>query len=236
MTQKVVIIGGSSGMGLAIAKAAVAKGKKVIIASRSAAKLNKAKAEIGGDVESELVDITLEVSVKELFAKIGNYDALLLTPSVGVNGPFMEVDIPTARQAFENKFWGSYYAAKYGAAGLDKTNGSITFFSGSVVEKPSPGLSLLAAINGGLEALAKSLAVELAPIRVNVVSPGLVVTPLYSGIPEAYRQNYFDSVAMELPLKRVGQPEDIAELALFLIENKYMTGAVINIDGGVRLV
>jgi len=233
--KKVVIIGGSSGIGLATAKAVVAAGGNVIIASRSESKLNKAKAEIGVGVEAYSLDVASEERVKSFFEKVGNFDALVITAVAAVMGPFLEIESDLARQAFEIKFWGEYYAAKHGAVKLN-TGGSITFFSGVASQKPVANLSALAAANGAVEALARSLAVELKPIRVNVVSPGLVATPAYDGMPEAQRQDYFDSVAASLPVKRVAQPEDIAQAVLYLIQNKYTTGTVIDVNGGAFLV
>ncbi|QIR39322.1 SDR family oxidoreductase [Tolypothrix sp. PCC 7910] len=233
--QKIVIIGGSSGIGLASAKAIVAAGGNVVIASRSEAKLNAAQAEIGERVTTFGLDITNEQEVQTLFATVGSFDALVITISVGFMGAFMELDSKVARQIFENKFWGHYYAAKYGAPQL-KPSGAIVFFSGYASQKPVPNLSIMASVNGALEALARSLAVELSPIRVNVVSPGLVDTPIYQEMPAEQRQNYFNYVANSLPVKRIAQPEDIAETVLYLIKNKFTTGAVVDVDGGARLV
>lgn len=233
--KKIVVIGGSSGMGLAVAKAVAAEGAKLIVASRSESKLDRAKAEIGGQTEAYQLDISSEEAVKNFFDKVGDFDALVITAFMALSGAFMEVEPAKARQVFENKFWGSYYTAKYGAAKLNK-NGSIVFFSGSAAEKPIAGISAIAAANGAIESLARSLAVELGTIRVNVVSPGLVATPTYSGMPEEQRKNYFNSVANALPVKRIGQPEDIAQAVLYLLKNGFTTGATINIDGGVRLI
>ena len=233
--QKIVVIGGSSGIGLSVAKAVAAEGAKLIVASRSESKLEQAKAEIGGETETYQLNISSEESVKNFFEKVGTFNGLVITAFIGLSGTFMEVETAKARQVFDNKFWGSYYAAKYGAAKLEK-NGSIIFFSGSAAEKPIAGISAIAAANGAIESLARSLAVELGTIRVNVVSPGLVETPAYSGMPEEWRQGYFESVVNKLPVKRVGQPEDIAEAVIYLIKNKYTTGAIINVDGGNRMV
>lgn len=233
--KKVVILGGSAGVGLAVAKAVAASGGKAAITGRSESKLNQAKAEIGGEVETYSMDVTDEKSVKNLFENIEPFDALVVTASQTISGPFLELDTAQARQVMENKFWGQYYAAKYGAGKL-KEGGSITLFSGSIVEKPIANLSAFAAANGAVEALARSLAVELGPIRVNVISPGLIASSAYDGMPAEQRENYFNSVANALPVKRIAQPEDIAETVLYLIQNKFTTGAVINVDGGVRLI
>ena len=232
--KKIAVIGGSSGIGLASAKALVAEGAEVIIASRSPSKLAQAKAEIGGNVSTYPLDVTHEAAVKNFFDELGDFDALVFTAAGGVMGAIREIDSQTAHEVFESKFWGKYYAAKHAAAKL-RSGGSITFFSGVASQKPVENLSVMAAINGAVESLARSLAIELSPIRVNVVSPGLVVTPVYDGIPSEYREKYFESVAATLPVKRVGQPEDIADTVLYLIQNQYTTGTVIYIDGGARI-
>lgn len=232
--QKVVVIGGSSGIGLAVAQAVVAAGGQVAIAGRSSDKLKAAQSQIGEQVATYQLDIADEASVKSFFLEIGAFDALVVTAFLGITGSFLELETAQARQVFESKFWGQYYAAKYAAAQINVA-GSITLFSGSAAHKPIANLSALAAANGAVEALARSLAVELSPIRVNVVSPGLVATPAYDGMSAEYRKDYFEQVANALPAKRIGQPEDIAQTVLYLMQNKFTTGSVVNINGGTFL-
>jgi len=232
--KKVVIIGGSSGIGLATAKAATAKGAQVVIASRSEEKLRKATAEIKGKVESIPVNMLEESSVKALFDRVGALDHLATPGSEAVMGPFLGLEIGAAKAAFDSKFWGQYLAAKYGAPKL-RPGGSITLFSGAYSQRPGRGATLLCAINSAVEGLGRALAVELSPIRVNVVSPGLVDTPIYSGMPEEKRKAMFNAVAGANLVKRIGKPEDIAETVLYLMSNGYTTGSTLYVEGGIML-
>jgi NAD(P)-dependent dehydrogenase (short-subunit alcohol dehydrogenase family) len=196
--KRVVVIGGSSGIGLAAARMAAAEGAAVVIASRSTEKLATAAASIPAQVET------------------------------------IAVDIREARQAFDSKFWGQYMAAKHGAP-MIRSGGSITLVSGSNSQRPLPQAAVRAAINSAVEGLARALAVELMPIRVNAVAPGLVDTPLHDRLPQERKDALFQAVAASLPLKRVGTAEEIAEAILHLMANGYTTGSTLFVDGGYTL-
>ena len=228
-SESVVIIGGSSGIGLAIARQAVDAGAEVTIAGRSEAKLETAREAIAGDVTIRTVDVADEQSVKRLFSEVGRIDHLVVSGSSVKTGALRDLSLADARAAMDSKFWGQYLAARYAEI---RAGGSITLFSGILSRRPPRGFASLAAINGAVEALGRALAVELAPIRVNVISPGLTDTPAYAGMPEDARQGMFGAAAKKLPVGRVGQPEDIASLALELMSNRFMTGGVIDVDGG----
>jgi NAD(P)-dependent dehydrogenase (short-subunit alcohol dehydrogenase family) len=231
---KVVIIGGSSGIGLATARAAVVEGAEVLIASRSEEKLRKAKERIPGKVEVFVVDAAKEESVKTLFEKCGACDHLFTPGSEGVRGSILSLDAQAARMAFDSKFWGQYFAAKYGAPKI-RPGGSITFMAGAFSQRPAAGTAVLAAINSAIEGLGRALAVELSPIRVNVVSPGLVDTPNFSKMPAEQRSALFKTVADSIPAHRIGEPEDIAQAVLYLMSNGYTTGHTLFVDGGMTL-
>jgi NAD(P)-dependent dehydrogenase (short-subunit alcohol dehydrogenase family) len=232
--QKIVVIGGSSGMGLATAIAAAAEGAHVIIASRSEEKLRHAKARIQGSVETRTVNIMDEGSVKNLFDDLDRFDHLTTPGNEAVMGPFLELDTRTAQLAFDSKFWGQYHAAKYAVPKMN-ANGSITFFAGIWSQRPVPGASLIAAINSAIEGLGRGLAIELAPIRVNVVSPGIVDTPIYSRMAADRKEALFREVAATIPAKRIGKPEEIAQTILYLMLNGYTTGSTLYVDGGTTL-
>lgn len=232
---KVVVIGGSSGMGLAVAKMAADEGARVVIAGRSEEKLRQAADEIRQPVEARSLDVTQEQAVQTFFAETGELDHLVVTAATGVAGSFLELETPSFRQIFDSKFWGQYFAARYGAQRI-REGGSITFFSGVAATKPVDGLSAYAAVNGAVEALCRSLAVELAPLRVNAVSPGIVDTPAYAGMSPAERKRMFDALAARLPARRIGRPEDAAAAVISLMKNGYVTGSVVHVDGGQRLV
>ncbi len=232
--KRLVIIGGSSGMGLATAKAAAAQGARMVIAGRSREKLDKAKGEIGGPVEALTLDISNETQVQAFFAQVGEFDHLTTPGSSLHGGVFLTTDTAQARADFDSKFWGQYLAAKYGAAHIHP-GGSIVFFSGIYSTRPPAGVSSIAAVNGAVEALTRALAVELAPIRVNAVCPGLVNTPLHAGMAPAQRAAVFEAYAEATPVKRVGRPEDLAQTVLYLMANEFTTGSVIFADGGYTL-
>lgn len=228
--QKVVIVGGTSGIGLAVAKVAALQGASIAIASRSQNRCEQARATIGGAVEAYTVDVTDEDSIKALFDKVGEFDHLVTTPGDPINFmPFLDADMGLVTHQFAVKFWGQYLCAKHGAKRI-KPQGSIAFMSGG--GRRSKGNSTLASINGAIDALAKLLAVELAPIRVNVVRPGLVQTDLWNNFSEQERLEMYKTVGENLMVGRVGTPEDIAETYLYLLKSGFTTGTAITIDGG----
>ncbi|MBX9924128.1 MAG: SDR family oxidoreductase [Rhabdochlamydiaceae bacterium] len=232
--QTVVIIGGSSGMGLATATLMSQLGYDIIIASRSKEKLDKATLAIGKGTAFTL-DASSEESVQEFFSSIPTFHHLVISAADFVSGPFLQLSIQEARRFFDSKFWAQYTVAKYGAKKIQK-DGSITFFSGILSQKPGINLSVAASINAAVEGLTRSLALELAPIRVNAIAPGTIHTPVWDTIPEKNRLAYFEKTSQTLPVRRIGQPEDIAQVAQFLIKCGYMTGEVIRCDGGALLL
>ncbi|QDY84759.1 SDR family oxidoreductase [Paenibacillus polymyxa] len=229
--QKIVIIGGSSGIGLETAKQVISLGAEVVIASRSEDKLHKAKEMLGPRATIYVLDTTDEQQVKSFFEKVGSYDHLIVSAAETSGGSFLQSETTAARKLFENKFWGQYYAAKYGASQLSN-QGSITLFSGVVAYKPMIGSSALGAVNAAVSNLGQTLALELAPIRVNVVSPGIIDTPSRSKMPENTRNQFYNTVANKLPVNRVGLAEDVARGVLYLIENQFVTGTILHVDGG----
>lgn len=232
--KKIVIIGGTSGIGLATAKAAVQDGGYVIIASRSSLRLEAARKEIGSPIDARPLDMTNEDLVREFFNIVGPIDHLVVTASSVKNGPFRELPTQVATDSMKSKFWGPYLAVKHASI---NSSGSIVLFSGILSRRPFPGMAMLAAINAAVEALGRALAVELSPIRVNVISPGLVQgTGAYDGMPPGAREGMFRAWAERSLLKRVGNPEDIARTVIHLMTNPYMTGTVIDVDGGGLLV
>ncbi|MEC0229520.1 SDR family oxidoreductase [Paenibacillus alba] len=229
--QKVVIIGGSSGIGLETAKQVIARGADVIIASRSEDKLLKAKELLGAKAAVYSLDTTDEQQVQSFFQQIGPFDHLVISAAETSGGSFLHTETAQARQLFENKFWGQYYAAKYGAPHMS-TNGSITLFSGVVAYKSMIGSSTLGAVNAAVSNLGQTLALELAPLRVNVVSPGIIDTPSRSKMAEEARNTLYATVAGKLPVKRVGTAEDVAQSVLYLLQNSFVTGTVLHVEGG----
>jgi NAD(P)-dependent dehydrogenase (short-subunit alcohol dehydrogenase family) len=233
--QRVVVVGGTSGIGLAAAKAFIAESAHVVIASRSASKLAEAKQSLGGRAEGYELDFRDTAKSAELFGQIGTIDHLVVTAGEAAMGQFSDLPLDQAKSAFESKFWGQYVVVKSALPYLIKS-GSITLTSGVYGRRPSKGASTLAAINSAIEGLVRGLAVDLAPIRINVVSPGIVETPAYAGIPEHNRKAMFEGMAAQLPVGRIAQPEDIGETYVYLAKNGFTTGTTVIIDGGAHLI
>jgi NAD(P)-dependent dehydrogenase (short-subunit alcohol dehydrogenase family) len=230
--KRVVVVGGSSGMGQAAAKELAERGAEVIIASRSKEKLERATEAIGRPVLARVLDMTSVPQIDSFFHETGFFDHLVISAADAVMGKFADVEIAEARRFFDSKFWGPYSVARAAWSKI-RPGGSITFFAGAASRRGTPGLSCGSAINAAIEALSNTLAVELAPIRVNTISPGLIRTPVWDQIMDAETwQGVFDEAAKKLPARRIGTPEEIAHAVVFLIENSYMTGSVIFVDGG----
>jgi len=228
--QTVVVIGGSSGMGLAVAEKSIQSGARVVIASRSRDKLQAAAGRIGGDVHWQVVDTTDEASVADLFERLGAVDHLVIPGSSVKTGPLGELPLADAQFTMQSKFWGPYLCAKHARI---NPAGSITFFSGILSRRPGLNDAVLASVNAAVEAMGRALAKDLAPVRVNVISPGMTAgTGAYLKIPEAIRERMFSSIAERLPVGRVGRPEDIADAVLMIMTNGFITGVVLDVDGG----
>jgi NAD(P)-dependent dehydrogenase (short-subunit alcohol dehydrogenase family) len=232
--QRVLIIGGSSGIGLALAKRILEQGGEVVIAGRSDEKLQAAKAQLGAKADTSAFDAGNEAAVKSAIAKIGRVDHVVTTAATLTYAPLAEIGIDAVQAMLDSKFWGPFFAARHAAAKLPKT-GSMLFFSGLAAYRPGPGTAVVAALNAALEGFAKALAVELAPLRVNVLSPGVVETPGWDFLPKADRDALFAHLRETLPARRIGEPEDLANAAIALLSNPYITGTVLHVDGGGRL-
>jgi len=227
--QRILIIGGSSGIGLATAVGAIAAGATVTIASRNQEKLAAAAATLGGVARTALLDTGDNALVEKFFQQEEPWDHIVISAAQTKGGPVRSLSLGDAEAAMESKFWGAYRVAR--AARL-KEGGSLTFVSGFLSERPSATAVLQGAINAALESLARGLALELAPVRVNAISPGVIATPLWNYLPEEKRNAIFEGAASKLPVRRVGQPQDIANAALFLMTTPFATGSTVRVDGG----
>jgi len=231
-SKRVVITGGASGIGLATAGQVIEAGGEVIIMSRSRERLDAACTALGASSRGIVLDVTNEADVEHCFKQIGAFDHLLTAAAGTLRGSLTALETKSARALFESKFWGQHHCAKYAAPRL-LPGGSITFLGGWISRKPMQGLSTLAAIDGAMESLTRVLALELAPIRVNIIVPGQIDTPLWRArLSKEEQSGYFAKIASQLPVGRAGRAEDIAEAALFLMLNGFTTGAVLDVDGG----
>lgn len=233
--SKVVVLGGSSGIGLAVAKAARDDGADVVIASRTTQKLDAARGALGEGVQTHAVDMTDEQAVSDMFAAVGSVDHLVITAAELGGGLVKETPANALKKAFDSRFWGSYYATQAAAPNMPRS-GSITYFSGISAWKPFAGESVVAASACAMESFARTMAVELAPIRVNTVCPGIVDTPLLDVFFGDAREAAVAGLNGVLPVGRIGRPDEIADAVVFLMTNGYMTGVTLHVDGGHRLV
>ena len=231
----VVILGGSSGIGLATAKAARAEGARVIITGRSAQRLQTARAELGDAVRTVTLDVADETGTRSFFQELDHLDHVFTTAGTLIKDSRLTPESATLQPAMDTRFWGALYAAKYGAQKMNGS-GSITFMSGTAATRPLGGMSVASASCGAVEAFARALAVDLAPVRVNTIQPGFVDTPLLDEFLGAQRAEILAAAARRLPVRRIGQPEDIADAVLFLMKNGYVTGITLTIDGGGLLI
>jgi NAD(P)-dependent dehydrogenase (short-subunit alcohol dehydrogenase family) len=228
--KKVVVVGGSSGIGLSTAELAKREGADVVIASRNAERLNAAAAQLGATAIP--ADVTSDESVASLFRDCGPVDHVVVTAAQLRTGPFKTVAMEDVRATMEGKFWGAWRVAR--SANI-RPGGSLTLVSGYLSIRPRPNSAIVGAANGALESLARSLALELAPVRVNAVSPGIIDTPIRAAMPEAARSDMLAKTAASLPVGRVGVGEDIARQILAFMTIGFATGSIVYIDGGALI-
>ena len=227
--KHVLVIGGSSGIGQAAAKAFAEAGAAVTIASRHEDKLAAAAEAIGGNVRVAVLDTTDASAVEAFFADEGEFDHVVVSAAQTPTGAVRELALDAARSALESKFWGAYHVARFARIAQ---GGSLTLVSGFLGTRPSCNAVLQGAINAALESLGRGLALELAPVRVNTVSPGLIATPLWSKLGDDARRDLFQATAERLPARRVGQPEDVARAIVYLAATPFATGSTVLVDGG----
>jgi NAD(P)-dependent dehydrogenase (short-subunit alcohol dehydrogenase family) len=236
LDKRVVIIGGTSGIGLATAHAAIDQGAEVIIASSRQSSVDAALGQLSADTTGHALDVLDSAAVAEFFETIGEFDHLIYT--AGESLSLMPVDgmnLDQARGFFQVRFFGALNAVSIGSKRI-RPGGSITLTSGSARTRPGAGWSVASSLCGATTSLAAALAVELAPIRVNVVEPGIVRSPLWSGMSVEEQEAMYDGQAATLPAGRVGEVDDIARAFLYSMTQTFMTGTSIPVDGGALLV
>lgn len=228
--QRAVVFGGASGAGLASAKRLAALGAEVVVVGRGAKDL----AELEPRMTAKEVDGKDVAALKALFDENGAFDHLVITAgATNRGGGFLEeITERSFRETFDGKFWVQVNCAHQGARHIRK-GGSVTFFSGGAAHRALRGMTNIAAVNGALEAIVPTLAVELAPTRVNAISPGTLRTSYWTGVPDAQLEQIFERTAKGLPAGRVGTPDDIANAVVFLVTTSFVTGTTLRVDGGL---
>jgi NAD(P)-dependent dehydrogenase (short-subunit alcohol dehydrogenase family) len=237
MSQHTVIIGGTAGIGLATAQQLAAEGHRVTVAGRNAERAAAAVAALAHpEAQAVAADLTDRASLDAMFARLGPIDHLVVTaPGTGGVGTLAELDLESLDRAFSTKFLATAHAVQAALPTLAKT-GSITLLSAGSAQAALPGTAGLAAVNGAVEALVPTLALELAPIRVNAVAPGVVDTAWWDRVvPADQRAGVLESFVKQTPVGRNGRAEDIADAIALLVRNGFITGIVIPVDGGFRL-
>jgi NAD(P)-dependent dehydrogenase (short-subunit alcohol dehydrogenase family) len=234
--KRVVILGGTSGIGLATAEAARREGASIVVVSSRRQRVESAVAALQDSAAGEVADLADEPQVRALFERVGAFDHLVFCAGEALHLETLDkMRIGEVRGFMNLRFWGALMAVKYASPHI-RPGGSITLTNGIAALRPQTGWTVAASICGAMEALTRALAVELAPIRVNAVCPGVVKTELWSGMTEADRAAMYSAIGRKLPVGRVGEAEDLAEAYLYLMGERYSTGQVIVVDGGAVLV
>lgn len=235
--KRIVVTGITGGIAKASVQRLAAQGADVVVSARSEDKLEKAISDITGKVSGYVMDLHDEESVKTFFSRVGKFDHLVTPAATSMFSPISEMDFSAGRELLETKQWGQMLSVHHALPYLSK-EGSITLFSGTVTQKPLPGATMFAAAGAATEASGRIWAYELAPIRVNTIVPGVIATDVWStlyGSDETANEQLV-GIASALPVGRVGTGDDIAKAVSFLIDNTYVNGISLVVDGGHRLV
>jgi NAD(P)-dependent dehydrogenase (short-subunit alcohol dehydrogenase family) len=233
--KRVLVVGGTSGIGLAVARAVLDRGATPVVVSRRAASVERALEQLPG-AEGGVCDIANEADVAGLGTAFGPLDHLVFTAGEPLAlVPLSDVTTQTLQGFFGTRLFGAIDVVRAVAPALP-ADGSITLTTGTAGDRPGPGWLLGATVCGAVDAMTRTLALELAPLRVNAVSPGVVRSPLWSAMDDTDREAFFDSAAAALPLGRVGEVDDVARAYVYAMEQRHGTGAILRVDGGTVLV
>ncbi|MGC5024392.1 SDR family oxidoreductase [Tsukamurella sp. DT100] len=232
--RTVVLIGGASGIGLAVARRVIADGARVVLGGRSRERLDGAVAALGPAATGRTVDTADPDGVEAFFARVESVDALFTTAATYTVGSFVELDVEEARSPFESKFWGQYRMVKAALPALT-ADAAVVLTSGAASVRPAGPAAPYVAVNAAIEGLARGLAVELAPVRVNAIAPGTVDGNLWAGRPREAREAAFAHIEREAVLGRPGTEDEIAAAVVHLFTSTYTTGSTLYVDGGYAL-
>jgi NAD(P)-dependent dehydrogenase (short-subunit alcohol dehydrogenase family) len=236
--KRIVIIGGTSGIGLAVAQGAIAEGAELVVGSSQTANVEAATRQLGNRASGHAINVRDEDSVAAFFGHAGAFDHLVFTAGDwGGRGPrvMTETDLAKAADLYAVRYWGALATIKHGLPQM-REGGSVTLTNGMIAHRPRKGTALSTGMAGGIEHLIRGLAVDLAPIRVNGVCPGAIRTDVWNSIPVENREDQFKRMTERLPIARIGEPNEVAEAYLYLMKAGYTTGQVLLVDGGGSLV
>ena len=237
--SRVVVIGGTSGIGFAVAQRVLLEGAQVMVGSSNTDNVDEAVSRLGTGASGQTIDVRDEAKVAAFFEAAGSFKHLVYTAgdwdAVRRGDTIADLDLSSANDIFAVRFWGALAAIKYAQEQM-ATDGSITVTDGAIAHRPRKGAALNTAMAGAIEHLTRSLAVELAPLRVNAVCPGYVLTGVWDRIPEDQRQEQIRSMTQRQPLSRAADPSEVAEAYLYLMRGTFSTGQVLMVDGGLTLI
>jgi NAD(P)-dependent dehydrogenase (short-subunit alcohol dehydrogenase family) len=234
--QRIMALGGTSWVGLAVAQLALGEGACVVVGSNREDAVERASRDLAQQSPSRsvahMVDVTTDEGIKKFFDRTGPFDHLVYTAGEDLPlGRLVDTDLACAHERFEIRYWGAVRAVKYGLR-LIRDGGSIVLTSGFSATRPRAGWTSQASIQSAVEGLTRALAVELAPIRVNAVLPSVGQTPRWNAMSDANRRAFYEREEQRLPVGRVGNAVEIAAAYVYFMKNTYATGNVLSVDGG----
>jgi NAD(P)-dependent dehydrogenase (short-subunit alcohol dehydrogenase family) len=229
--QRVLIIGAAGGIGQATVKAFTSANAAVTAAGRTLESVE----ELAGrsNAMPAALDFLDNDAIEAFFRDNSPFDHVVIAAGSTIAGSVAGLSLENAKAAMESKFWGAYRVAR---AARVNDGGSVTFVSGVLSKRPSPTSVLQGSINAALEALARGLALERAPVRVNAVSPGIIDTPIHDRMPAEARATMYNKMASSLPVRRIGHAEDVAQAIVFAASNSFVTGSTVTVDGGATIM
>jgi NAD(P)-dependent dehydrogenase (short-subunit alcohol dehydrogenase family) len=232
--KRALVLGGTSGIGFATAEKLAAAGAEVIAGGLSEAGIETARSGTGDSIAYRAIDVLDRDALAGLFADSAPFDILVSTaaPRGRAQGLFPQMDLDAFQGAF-GKLWGYVNSVRLGLEHMTDA-GSIVVVSGSPARKALPGTSAISTVGNAVEGFVRAIAPEIAPVRINAVSPGAIDTPLIP-LQGEQRQQYFEKIVGDQVIQRVGQPGEVADAVMFLLRNDFITGTVVDVDGGALL-
>ena len=232
--KKVIVLGGTSGIGLATTQQLDQAGATVVAGSRSTANIETAQATTSDNVSFRAIDVLDRDGLAALFKEEAPYDCLVncATGGARASGPFLQMDLDGFQGSFR-KLWGYTNSVRLGTEYLPE-DGSIVLVSGYPARKSNPGSSAISTVGNAVEGFVRAIAPEIAPRRINIVCPGVIDTPMFAQAGEQ-RQQFLNQATKNMLIPRAGTADEVASAILFCLQNGYMTGGTIDVEGGALL-